>query len=158
MAAGPRGSRGPSGRASPAINTLPRETTRPATVDGYRLEPDTRTHLSVWALHHGETFREDPRTWDHDRWAATTPWAAGYASVPSGAGPRLRLGRRFARLEAMLVLATVCRDSLVEPETALASEPMFTLQPADGVPVRVRRRWAGATARGTGRRYASPGR
>jgi hypothetical protein len=58
----------------------------------------------------------------------------------------------------MLVLATVCRDSLVEPETALASEPMSTLQPVDGVPVRVRRRWAGATARGTGRRYASPGR
>jgi cytochrome P450 len=127
-------------RAYPAIHTIPRQTTRAVTVDGYRLDPGTRAHLSVWVLHHDEAFWDDPWTWAPDRWADTTPQKAGYTFVPFGAGPRLCLGRRFARLEALLVLATVCQDYLVEPEAELAFEPMTTLQPADGVPVRVHRR------------------
>jgi cytochrome P450 len=91
-------------------------------------------------LHHDEAFWDDPWTWAPDRWTDTTPQEAGYTFVPFGAGPRLCLGRRFARLEALLVLATVCQDYLVEPEAELAFEPMTTLQPADGVPVRVHRR------------------
>lgn len=127
-------------RAYPSVHTVPRETARTVTVDGYQLEPGMRTHLSVWGIHHDETFWEEPYTWRPSRWTDTSPREKQYAFVPFGAGPRLCIGRQFARLEAMLVLATVCQDYLIEPESALAFEPMSTLQPADSVPVRVRYR------------------
>ena len=127
-------------RAYPSVHTIPRRTTRPVTVDGYRLEANTRAHLSVWQVHHDEAFWDDPFAWRPSRWRGTTTREKGYAFVPFGAGPRLCLGRRFARLEAMLVLATVCQDYLIEPEAELTFEPMSTTQPADGVPVRVYRR------------------
>lgn len=127
-------------RAYPSVHTIPRETTRAVTVDGYRLEPDTRTHLSVWEVHHDETFWKEPYNWHPNRWQDTTPQEQGYAFVPFGAGPRRCLGRRFARLEATLVLAMVCQDYRLEPHGELAFEPMTTLQPADEVPVTIHRR------------------
>lgn len=127
-------------RAYPSVHTIPRVTTRPVTVDGYRLESGTRTHLSVWEVHHDETFWEEPYAWQPNRWKKTTPREQGHAFVPFGAGPRLCLGRRFARLEATLVLAMVCQDYRIEPEGELAFEPMTTLQPADSIPARVYRR------------------
>lgn len=127
-------------RAFPPIHTVPRETTRAVTVDGYRLAPDTRTHLSVWALHRDPRHWAAPDEWRPARWRDTSPGEAGFAFAPFGAGPRACLGRRFARLEATLVLATVGRRYRLDPAGGLSLDPMSTLQPADGVPVTVRER------------------
>jgi cytochrome P450 len=127
-------------RKYPSVHTIPRETTRSVTLDDYRLKPNTRTHLSVWEVHHDPAFWEDPERWRPSRWRETTPQEKGHAFVPFGAGPRLCLGRRFARLEAKIVLAMVCQDYLVEPEGELTLDPMMTLQPADAVPVTVHRK------------------
>jgi len=127
-------------RAYPSIHTLPRKTTRAVTVGDYRLDADTRTHLSVWELHHDAAFWEAPDAWRPSRWAETTPQERGYTFVPFGAGPRLCLGRRFARLEATLVLAMICQEFRIDPHTELSFEPMSTLQPADGVPATIHRR------------------
>lgn len=126
-------------RKYPSVHTIPRETTESVVVDDYRLEANTRTHLSVWEVHHDPAFWDNPEIWRPSRWRDTTPHEKGHAFVPFGAGPRLCLGRRFARLEATLVLAMVCQDYLVEPEGELSFDPMMTLQPADGVPVTVHR-------------------
>ena len=127
-------------RLYPPIHTIPRVTTRPVEMNGYRLEPDTRTHLSVWALQRSERYWDDPHEWRPARWEATSPRDAGYTYLPFGAGPRTCLGRRFALLEAKLVLALVGQRFELDPERPLEFDPMSTTQPAHDVPVRVTRR------------------
>lgn len=127
-------------RAYPPIHTVPRETTRAVDIDGYRLEPDMRVHVSVRRVHNAPDYWADPGTWCPSRWRDTTPRDKGYAFVPFGAGPRACLGRRFARLEATLVLTTIGQRYHLEPERPLEFEPMSTQQPAHDVPVTVHRR------------------
>jgi cytochrome P450 len=127
-------------RLYPPIHTIPRVTTRPVEMADYRLESDTRAHLSVWAVQRDERYWGDPHEWRPARWRDTSPQDAGYAYAPFGAGPRLCLGRRFALLEAKLVLALVGQRFELDPEDPLSFEPMTTTQPAHGVPVLVHER------------------
>ncbi|MFB6282236.1 MAG: cytochrome P450 [Haloferacaceae archaeon] len=126
-------------RLVPPVHTIPRETTRPVEFGGYRLDAGVRTHLSVWRVHRDRRFWDDPEAWRPARWRDRSPEAAD-AYLPFGAGPRTCLGRRFALLEATLVLAAVGRRYALDPEGPLAFDPMVTTQPADDVPVRVRSR------------------
>lgn len=127
-------------RLYPPVHTIPRRTTRHVTVHGHDLDPDTRAHLSVWAVHRDGTFWDDPAQWRPSRWHDTSPRDAGFAFVPFGAGPRVCIGRRFALLEAKLVLALVGQRFELAPDRPLAFDPMTTTQPAHGVPARIRER------------------
>jgi cytochrome P450 len=127
-------------RLYPPIHTIPRVTTRSVEIGGYRLDADTRAHLSVWAVQRDERFWDDPHEWRPARWRDSSPQDAGYAYAPFGAGPRVCLGRRFALLEAKLVLALVGQRFELDPRRRLEFEPMSTTQPAHEVPALVRRR------------------
>lgn len=127
-------------RCYPPVHTIPRRTTRDVELDGHRLRAGTRAHLVTWRVHRDERFWDAPTAWRPRRWRDTNPRAKGYAFVPFGAGPRACLGRRFALLEAKLVLATVGQRYRIAPERDLAFDPEMTLQPAHSVPVRVHRR------------------
>lgn len=124
-------------RLYPPIHTIPRVTTEPVEINGYRLKPETRAHLSVWAVHRDSRHWEDPHEWRPTRWENTSPRDAGYAYVPFGAGPRVCLGRRFALMEAKLVLAVVGQQFELDSLCELEFSPMTTTQPAHGVPVRI---------------------
>lgn len=127
-------------RLYPSVFTLPRKTTEATTLDGYDVPADTRIHMSTWRVHRDPRFWDDPTTWKPARWEGTTPRDQGYAFIPFGAGPRTCIGRRFARLEAKLVLATIGQQFRLEPQRALELEPEMTLQPSHDMPTRVRRR------------------
>ena len=107
---------------------------------GYRIPAGTETHLSVWRLGRDDRFWDHPTAFRPSRWTETTPQAEGYAYLPFGAGPRQCIGRRFALLEAKIVLATIGRRYRLEPHSELSVEPQMTTQPADAVPVTVHTR------------------
>ena len=127
-------------RAYPPIHTIPRETVRSVEIEGYQLAPNTRTHLHTWALHRDPEHWETPNEWRPSRWQDSTPSDRGFTFVPFGAGPRACLCRRFARLEATLVLAIIGQQFHLEPQRDPSYEPMSTLQPTDEVPVTVHER------------------
>jgi len=127
-------------RLYPSIHTIPRVTTTDVTMGGYRIPAGTETHLSVWRLGRDDRFWETPTEFRPARWAETTPQSEGYAYIPFGAGPRQCIGRRFALLEAKIVLATIGQQYRLEPQSELSVEPQMTTQPADDVPVTVRPR------------------
>lgn len=127
-------------RLYPPVHTIPRVTTRDVTIDGYRIPTGTETHLSVRALGRDGRFWEKPDQFQPERWQDTSPRSKGYSYIPFGAGPRTCIGRRFALLEAKLVLATVGQQYRLEPESELTVDPQMTTQPTDGVPVTVRPR------------------
>ena len=127
-------------RRYPPVFMLPRITTRPVELGDYRLPEGMRTHISIWSLHRDERFWVRPDEWRPARWSDTSPAEKGCAFIPFGAGPRACLARRFALLEATIVLATVGQQYRVEPLRELALEPSTTLQPAHDLPVRLHRR------------------
>ncbi|GAB3034264.1 cytochrome P450 [Natronobiforma cellulositropha] len=127
-------------RLYPPVHTIPRAATRPVEVGGYRLPADEMIHLSAYRIHRDERFWDDPLAFRPERWCETSPQSAGYAYIPFGAGPRACLGRRFAMLEATLVLATVGSRYHLEPLAGLELAPEMTTQPGNAVPVRLHER------------------
>lgn len=86
-------------------------------------------HPAVWA---------DPESFDPRRFLEGPVDRTAF--VPFGAGPRLCIGRDFAYLEAVLLLARIARDVRWSRPDGLAAprpEPLVTIRPAGGVPLRV---------------------
>ena len=65
-----------------------------------------------------------------------------FAYFPFGGGPRVCIGNHFAKMEAILVLATVLREYRFEPVANFRPElmPAVTLRPKHGMELRIRRR------------------
>ncbi len=127
-------------RLYPPVHAVPRVAARRADVGEYVLPADAQVLVSVWSVHRDSRFYEDPLSFDPDRWAGASSRDRGYAFVPFGAGPRVCIGRHFARAEAKAVLAAVLRRCRLEPEGDVEVAPQMTSQPRDGVTVRLRAR------------------
>ncbi|MFB6207479.1 MAG: cytochrome P450 [Haloglomus sp.] len=127
-------------RCYPPAHTLPRRTTRDVLVRGCRIPAGTQTHLALHSVHRDDRFYDDPDAFRPERWRDTTPEEKEYAYVPFGAGPRTCIGRRFALLEAKLVLATLCSRFELEPREPLELAPRMSTQPAGDVPVTIHAR------------------
>ncbi|MFB6118041.1 cytochrome P450 [Halosegnis sp.] len=127
-------------RRYPSLFTIPRKTTRPVELGGYQLPADTRIHLSFWRAHRDERFWDDPDAWRPARWTTTSPREQGHSFVPFGAGRRACIGRRFARLEATLVLATIGQRYRLDPKGPLVLEPEMTMSAGEGALARVHER------------------
>jgi cytochrome P450 len=127
-------------RRYPAVHTVPRVTTEPVEVGQYRLPAGVPALVSVWSLHRDSRFYDDPLTFDPGRWERSSPRERGYAFIPFGAGPRVCIGRHFARLEMKATLAVIGRRYRLETDDELDVTPQMTTQPDDPVTVRLEER------------------
>jgi cytochrome P450 len=128
-------------RLYPPIHTIPRRTTRPVTVGGYRIPADGEVHVSVVRIHRDDRFFDDPLSFRPDRWVDDDD-RPRFAYLPFGAGSRRCIGREFALTEAVLAVAAIARDYRLEwaGDGALELAPEMTTQPAGDVPMRIRAR------------------
>ena len=131
-------------RMYPPVHTIPRQTRRDIEVDGYVIPADTQIHLPILTVHRDERFYENPDTFQPDRWtAAFEEELPEFAFLPFGGGRRMCVGQEFARLEAMLVLATIGQHWTLEWEgsaSGVTLEPEITLESKDGLPMRLQSR------------------
>lgn len=125
-------------RLYPPVHAIPRVTAESVDIDGYTLPAGSQALVSVWSLHRDSRFYDDPETFSPDRWDGQSTREKGYAFVPFGAGPRVCIGRHFARLEMKAVLAEVGRTYRLESEGDIEIAPQMTTQPATPVTLRVR--------------------
>jgi cytochrome P450 len=132
-------------------------TGREAAVDlslgGVPLRAGDQVWTAPWVMHRDPRFWDDPDEFVPDRWPKNAGGIRGSEAelqkllprcvyFPFGAGPRQCIGREFALMEAVLVLATVARrhsfrltrDAKIEPL------PSVTLRPKHGVKVIATRR------------------
>ncbi len=95
--------------------------------------------MSPWLLHRHPDIWPDPDAFDPDRFLRAFDREA---FIPFGAGLRLCIGRDFAYVEGVLMLAELARAFRVSPVTAAMPEgvPLVTIRPQGGSPVRISRR------------------
>jgi cytochrome P450 len=107
---------------------------------GYSIPAGSTLILSPYVTQRDPRNFTDPEAFDPDRWCAGS--ADRFAYFPFGAGPNLCIGRDFALLEAALILASLARRFRLEPQAGrvVRAEPLVTIRPADGMPMRLSRR------------------
>ncbi|MFC7078416.1 cytochrome P450 [Haloarcula halophila] len=127
-------------RLFPPVHAIPRVTTTEVSLGEHTIPRDTEVLLAVWNLHRDGRFYDDPETFRPERWVDTTPRERGYEYVPFGAGPRICIGRHFARLEMKLALVTVLRRYRIEAPESVSVTPQMTSQPSGTVPLKLRPR------------------
>jgi cytochrome P450 len=108
-------------RLYPQPPILLREATADHVLGGYRLRAGDQLLLSVTALHQDPAHWPDPGRFDAGRYAGFNSDAMLQAQhLGFGGGPRSCIGRRFALLEGVLVIAALLRGVRLAPAASAA--------------------------------------
>jgi cytochrome P450 len=130
-------------RLYPPVWAFGREAVGDCEIGGYHVPAGTQLVMSQWVMHRDPRYYERAEEFRPERWAdGSVEKLLPYAYFPFGGGPRLCIGRSFARMEAVLLLATIAQkfrlrptqDRLVEPQ------PSITLRTKNGLRVVLARR------------------
>jgi cytochrome P450 len=117
-------------------------TTRKALADdeicGYYIPRGAIINLCSYVTHRHPAFWENPDDFDPDRFSAER--SAGrprYAYFPFLRGPHQCIGKDFALLEVQLVLIMVMQRYRLELVSDTTIEPLITLRPRGGLPMKI---------------------
>ncbi len=127
-------------RLYPPAPGIGREARAAFELGGRPIEPGTRIHIPVFAVHRNVQLWDNPNAFDPDRFTAEAVKARSrYAYLPFGGGPRICIGAGFAMLEAAAILATLVRAFRFAPVPGHTPKPVarVTLRPAGGMPLLV---------------------
>lgn len=136
-------------RLTPVVWLVSRRLQQDLSVGGHVLPAGTLAFLSPYATHRHPAFWENPEGFDPERFlGGAGDGRPTLAYFPFGAGPRKCIGDTFALVEAVLVVATLARRFELElpPGMVPEPEPVITLRPRGGLPMRVRARSAASVA------------
>jgi enediyne biosynthesis protein E7 len=127
-------------RLYPPVWLLPRVSIAEDVIGGFRVPAGADVLISPYTLHRDPRHWPDPERFDPDRFAEGQGGdRPRYAYIPFGAGPRFCVGNHLGMLEAVLVLATVCRELRLTglPGRPVVAEPMLSLRIRGGLPMTV---------------------
>jgi cytochrome P450 len=130
-------------RLYPPAWVITRSVAEPDVLGGYRVTPGTLVLMSTYALHRDPSLWKDPDDFRPQRWLQDGDPAPRWSYLPFGAGIRQCIGKDFALVEGVLMLATlsqrlVVRRSPRQPEPKVAA--LVTLRPKRGLWLEVHRR------------------
>ncbi|MDJ0727631.1 MAG: cytochrome P450 [Prochloraceae cyanobacterium] len=130
-------------RLYPAVAELSRQTTREYNLGGYQIPANCTVMMCQWVNHRNPDYFPDPETFNPDRWAndleKKLPKGVYF---PFGDGQRICIGKGFALMEAVLLLATISQKFTLNllPEHPILPQPSITLRPEKGIKVILNKR------------------
>ena len=130
-------------RLFPVVWNIVSETTRNCEIGGYRLPAGCAIIMSQWVMHRSDRYFEQPETFNPERWAGNLEKQLPRGVyTPFGDGPRICIGRSFALMESVLLLATIAQkfEMTLVPGQTIIPQPTITLQPNNGIKVIVKQR------------------
>ncbi len=130
-------------RLYPPAWAVGREALEDCVIGGFHVPAGTQMFISQYVIQRDGRFFDDPESFDPDRWRdGRTEGLPQYACFPFGGGPRLCIGSGFAKMEAVLLLATVAQRFKLEPVSGRlpVAQPSITLRPRDGIKTRLHER------------------
>jgi cytochrome P450 len=103
--------------------------------------PSSLVLISIWAMHRHRDFWESPDEFVPERWLEMRDRGAESveAFMPFGKGPRVCIGRRFALIEAMIILSEIVRRFEIRPVRGSLPRPKLTIltRPARDIAIEV---------------------
>lgn len=123
-------------RLYPPAWAFGRETLEDCEIGGYHVPAGTQLIMSQWVMHRDPRYYEDPGEFRPERWGdGSVEKLPKYAYFPFGGGPRLCIGQSFAKMEAVLLLATIAQRFRLRPAPGerVTPQPSITLRPRNGM-------------------------
>jgi len=130
-------------RLYPPGYILGRESTGEVDLGPYKLPAKTTLFINIYGMHHNAKYFPDPEKFDPDRFKPEQEKQLVRSSyIPFSGGPRICIGNQFALIEGHILLAALTQRVTFEATSGavVEAEPLITLRPRGGVPLRVRRR------------------
>jgi cytochrome P450 len=130
-------------RLYPPIWAMSRTVSSKCEIGGYELEPGNFVFMSQWVMHRDPRFFEVPEIFNPERWAGDlAKRLPSFAYFPFGGGPRVCIGKSFALMESVLILATLAQQFRITlvPGYSVTPWPAFTLRPKNGLKMRLTKR------------------
>ena len=131
-------------RLYPPAFVVARRATRDVTLRGHAVRKNELCLVNIIGMHRRARYFPDPERFQPDRFLPENEKdVPKQAFLPFGAGPRICIGNHFALLEGQLAVAAIAqrvRLDLVPGAPRVEMEPLITLRPKGGIPMRVTRR------------------
>ena len=127
-------------RLYPPVWILPREAQGADVVGGYDVPAGADVLICPYTLHRHPAFWDAPERFDPDRFGPdASSGRPRYAYIPFGAGPRFCVGNQLGLMEAIFVIAMICRELRLTkvPGYHVTPEPMLSLRIRGGLPMTV---------------------
>ncbi|MEO7719168.1 MAG: cytochrome P450 [Capsulimonas sp.] len=128
-------------RLYPPAWMMSREAQETVVVGGETMEAGTIVVVAPCVTHQDARFFPEPHAFRPERWLEAETWPR-FAYFPFGAGARKCIGDEFAWREMVLLMATLGREwaPRFDSEAAPIPQPIVTLRPRGGMPMRLVRR------------------
>jgi len=114
-------------RIRPSVPFIGRETIEDVQIGKYFVPKGIKVFISFDLLHHKSSYWENPHEYIPERWLTlddTKVRSDGYY-IPFGAGPRICIGQRLAREEALVYVALILKNfDLVPPANYDKNKPI----------------------------------
>jgi cytochrome P450 len=130
-------------RLYPPAYVIARVAVADAEVAGYTIPRGADIVLWAYHTHHDARWFPEPERFDPERFApARRKQLPSCAYIPFGAGTRTCIGKQFAMMEALLVLACTARRYTLSsaPDVVVGRDMSVTLAPRGGLPMQVHTR------------------
>jgi cytochrome P450 len=110
---------------------------------GLTLPAQSEVIMVQFVCHRNEKYFPDPERFNPERFnpEVKKEWPQ-FTYFPFGAGPRFCIGESFAKMEAILLIATILQRFSLElvPGQDIVPEPLITLRPRNGILLKLKQR------------------
>ncbi|MGB3298490.1 MAG: cytochrome P450 [Phormidesmis sp.] len=128
-------------RMYPPVSVLGREATTDVVVGDYLIPKNCVVIISQWVMHHSPNYFDNAQRFSPERWLEKPGEQPLEKRLPQGVyfpfgdGPRICIGKGFALMEAVLILATIAQryQFVLEPGHTITPQSSITLRPEHGI-------------------------
>lgn len=123
-------------RLYPPVALIGREVATDTTIGDYAVPEGMVLMLSQWVMHRKPEYFDQADQFQPERWAddleKSLPRGVYF---PFGDGPRICIGKGFAQMEAVLLLAAIAQRFRLDrvPDFEILPQPSITLRPETGI-------------------------
>lgn len=123
-------------RLYPPVWGISREVLQDCEIGGYHLRAGATVFLNQWVIQRDSRFFDNPEKFDPDRWTdKQLDRLTNYAYFPFGGGQRLCIGKDFAMMETVLLLATIASKFrlILQSDHPVVLHASLSLRPKHGI-------------------------
>jgi cytochrome P450 len=127
-------------RLYPPVSIFGREVVRDAQIGDVTLPKGSIILISQWVMHRSPRYFDNSETFEPERWDNDLEKKLPRGVyIPFGDGPRVCIGKGFALMEAVLLLATISQRFEIDlvPDAPIVPQPSITLRPEQGISVNI---------------------